>query len=81
MGNARSGELRALAQRVADEFSAIELQRPAERIEEAPAEPDPRTALRRMTELQLETVELAPCGPNHDRARVWLAAGLGILHG
>jgi len=51
----------------------------AERIEEALAEPDPRTALRRMTELQLDTVQLAPSGPNVDRARAWLAAGIGVL--
>lgn len=51
----------------------------AERIEEAFAEPDPRRALLVMTELQLETVQLAPDGPNVNRARRWLAAGSKLL--
>src|SRR4029453_9467819 len=45
----------------------------AERIEEALTEPDPRRALLVMTELQAETVALAPEGPNIVRARKWLA--------
>jgi predicted nucleotidyltransferase len=60
---------------------AIKPERLAERIEEALAETDPRTALRTMTELQLETVRLAPSGPNVDRARTWLAEALAILRG
>jgi predicted nucleotidyltransferase len=51
----------------------------AERIDEAFAEPDPRTALRLLTDLQLETVRLAPSGPNVDRARTWLADALELL--
>jgi predicted nucleotidyltransferase len=51
----------------------------AERIEEALMEPDPRRALFVMTELQLETVRLAPSGPNVDRARSWLAAAADVL--
>jgi hypothetical protein len=51
----------------------------AERIEEAFAEPDLRRALLVMTELQLETVALAPDGPNVNRARRWLAAGANLL--
>jgi hypothetical protein len=51
----------------------------AERIEEALTELDPRRALIVMTQLQLETVALAPSGPNVDRARVWLAEALQIL--
>ena len=51
----------------------------AERIEQALTEPDPRRALLTMTELQLETVRLAPDGPNVDRARAWLAAGIEVL--
>ena len=51
----------------------------AERIEEAFSEPDPRRALLLMTELQLETVELAPDGPNVNRARKWLAEGAKLL--
>ena len=58
---------------------AIKPERLAERIEEALAEQDPRTALRLMTELQLDTVRLAPSGPNVDRARRWLAEGLAVL--
>jgi predicted nucleotidyltransferase len=51
----------------------------AERIEEALTEPDPRRALIVMTQLQLDTVALAPSGPNVDRARVWLTEALAIL--
>lgn len=51
----------------------------AERIEEALTEPDPRRALHVMTELQLDTVRLAPSGPNIDRARSWLAAAADVL--
>ena len=46
---------------------------------EALAEPDPFRALLVLNELQLETVELAPSGPNVDRARVWLAQVLEVL--
>ncbi|MGZ4289565.1 MAG: nucleotidyltransferase domain-containing protein [Gaiellaceae bacterium] len=58
---------------------AIKPDRLAKRIEDALAEPDPRRALAVMTELQLDTVRLAPSGPNVDRARAWLAEGLGLL--
>jgi predicted nucleotidyltransferase len=58
---------------------AIKPERLVERIEEALAEPDPRTAVRLMTELQLDTVRLAPNGPNVDRARTWLAQALAVL--
>lgn len=51
----------------------------AERIEEALTEPDPRRALRIMTELQLDTVLLAPSGPNVDRARAWLGEAAKVL--
>lgn len=51
----------------------------AERIEEALTEPDPRRALLVLTELQVETVGLAPSGPNVDRARVWLAEVARVL--
>jgi len=46
----------------------------AERIEEAFSEPDPRRAMLVMSELQSETVALAPDGPNVNRARRWLPA-------
>jgi predicted nucleotidyltransferase len=66
-----------LAARV--ESLSIKPKRLAERIEEALTEPDPRRALLTMSELQLETVRLAPDGPNIDRARAWLAAGIEVL--
>jgi hypothetical protein len=67
--------------RVAPRAEALEVkpERLAERIEEALSEPDPRRALIVMTRLQLDTVALAPSGPNVDRARVWLAEALEIL--
>jgi hypothetical protein len=57
----------------------IKPDRLAERIEEALTEPDPRRALLVMTELQLDTVLLAPSGPNVDRARAWLAEAAELL--
>lgn len=57
----------------------VKPERLAERITEALTEPDPRRALAIMTELQLDTVRLAPSGPNVDRARAWLAEGLEVL--
>jgi hypothetical protein len=66
-----------LASRVAS--LAVRPDRLAERIEEAFSEPDPRRALLVMTELQADTVALAPDGPNVTRARRWLAAGAEIL--
>jgi predicted nucleotidyltransferase len=57
----------------------IKPERLAERVDEALAEPDPRRALLTMTELQLDTVRLAPDGPNVDRARSWLAEGIEVL--
>lgn len=58
---------------------SVKPDRVAERIDGALAEPDPRTALRLLTELQLEMVQLAPSGPNVDRARTWLAEALELL--
>ena len=58
---------------------AVKPARLAERIDEAFSERDPRRALLVMTELQLETVALAPDGPNVNRARVWLGAGAKLL--
>jgi len=66
-----------LAARVAD--LPVKPDRLAERIETALTEPDPRRALLVMTELQLDTVALAPDGPNIERARRWLAEGRAIL--
>jgi hypothetical protein len=50
-----------------------------ERIEQTLTEPDPRRALLVMTELQAETVALAPPGPNVERARRWLAEVIEAL--
>jgi hypothetical protein len=61
------------------ESLAVKPDRLAERIEAALTEPDPRRALAIMTELQLDTVRLAPSGPNVDRARTFLADGLELL--
>jgi len=58
---------------------AIKPDRLAERIEEALTEPDPRRALLVMTELQLETVQLAASGPYVDRARMWLTEAAELL--
>lgn len=58
---------------------ATKPERLAERIEHPFAEPDPRRALRIMTELQLDTVWLAPYGPNVERARRWLPAAIEVL--
>ncbi len=66
-----------LAERVAP--LTVKPDRLTERIEEALTDPDPRRALRVMTELQLDTVLLAPTGTNVNRARTWLAEGANIL--
>lgn len=68
-----------LAARVAS--LAVKPARLAERIEAALSESDPRRALLVMTELQAETVALAPDGPNVNRARRWLAAAANLLSG
>jgi hypothetical protein len=69
------------AKRLAARVAALPLKpdRLAERIEDALTEPDPRRALLVMTELQLDTVALAPDGPNVVRARAWLAEAREIL--
>lgn len=54
-------------------------ERLAERIEVALTERDPYAALLVMTELQADTVALAPDGPTVDRARRWLAEGRELL--
>jgi predicted nucleotidyltransferase len=66
-----------LAKRVAS--LAVKPAQLAERIDVAFSESDPRRALLVMTELQSETVALAPDGPNVDRARRWLAAAANLL--
>ena len=69
--------LKRLGPRVAP--LAVKPARLAERIDHAFLEPDPRRALLVMTELQLDTVALAPDGPNVNRARRWLAEGAKLL--
>ena len=61
------------------EALAVKPERLAERIEEALTEPEPTRALVVMTQLQLDTVMLAPSGPNVDRARAWLTEALEVL--
>jgi Nucleotidyltransferase domain len=54
-------------------------ERMAERITEALSEQDATRAVRTMTQLQIDTVALAPSGPNIDRARIWLPQVLEVL--
>jgi predicted nucleotidyltransferase len=77
LNRAHQPTAKRLAARV--EPLALKPERLAERIEEALGEADPRRALTAMAELQLETVRLAPSGPNVDRARRWLAEALELL--
>lgn len=67
--------------RLADRVAALHHKPPrlAERIEQALTEPDPHRALLLLTQLQADTVALAPDGPNIVRARKWLGDGLAIL--
>ena len=57
----------------------VKPERLTERIEQALTETEPRRAMLVMTELQAETVALAPSGPNVDRARRWLAEVASVL--
>ena len=57
----------------------VKPERLAARIEQALTEADAARAVLVMKELQLETAELAPSGPNIDRARRWLPAVIEIL--
>jgi hypothetical protein len=57
----------------------VKPERLAERIEEALTEPDAARAALVMNEVQLETVQLAPSGPNIDRARRWLTDVVAVL--
>jgi predicted nucleotidyltransferase len=58
---------------------AVKPERLAERIEEALGEADPHRSLLTMTELQLDTVSLAPDGQNVVRATRWLAEAVQLL--
>ncbi len=69
------------SKRLADRVETLPVkpERLAERIEEALTEPDPLLALLVITELQIDTVTLAPGGPNIERAREWLPDVVGVL--
>lgn len=69
------------SKRLADRVRTLPVrpERLAERIEEALTETDPLRAMLVMTELQADTVDLAPPGPNVDRARRWLRAVAEVL--
>jgi hypothetical protein len=67
--------------RLADRCAALAHKpaRLAERVDEALSEPAPHRALLVMTELQEDTVAIAPDGPNVVRARQWLGDAREIL--
>lgn len=69
------------SKRLADRVEplAVKPERLASRIEQALTELDPRRAVLLLTELQAETVALAPPGPNIERARRWLAEVTKVL--
>jgi len=74
-------ERQPTSKRLADRVQALPVKpkRLAERIEEALTEPDPLRAMLVMTELQADTADLAPPGPNIDRARRWLREVIAVL--
>jgi len=59
----------------------VKPERLAERVEEVLTEPDPRRAALVLSELQSDTLALAPSGPNVDRARRWVEDVIAILEG
>ena len=69
------------SKRLADRVAplAVKPNRLVERIEDALTEADPLRAMLVMTELQAETADLAPSGPNIDRARRWLREVIAVL--
>jgi hypothetical protein len=69
------------SKRLADRVAELprKPERLAERIEQALTERDPRRAVLLITELQADTVALAPDGPNVVRARKWLSEAREIL--
>jgi hypothetical protein len=58
---------------------AVKPERLAERIEKVLTEPDPTRAMIVLCELQLDTLALAPSGPNVDRAGRWVHEALEVL--
>jgi predicted nucleotidyltransferase len=71
------------SKRLADRVAVLPVKpdRLAARIEEALTAPDPLRAMLVMCELQIETVDLAPPGPNIERARDWLREVRDVLRG
>jgi hypothetical protein len=58
---------------------AVKPERLSARIEQVLTEPDPTRAMTALCELQLDTLALAPSGPNVDRARRWVSEALEVL--
>lgn len=69
------------SKRLADRIQALPVkpERLAERIEEALTEPNAVRAMLVLTQLQADTVDIAPPGPNIARARVWLREVISVL--
>jgi hypothetical protein len=69
------------SKRLADRVRTLQVkpERVAERIEQALTDPDPLRAMLLMSELQADTADLAPPGPNIDRARRWLREVIAVL--
>jgi hypothetical protein len=69
------------SKRLGDRVRALSVkpERLAERIQEALTEAEPLRAMLVMSELQAETADLAPSGPNVDRARRWLREVIAVL--
>jgi hypothetical protein len=69
------------SKRLGDRVAALPVKpvRLAERIEDALTNPDPLEAMLVMARLQAETADLAPPGPNIDRARRWLREVIRVL--
>jgi hypothetical protein len=74
-------EWQPTSKRLADRVQTLPVKpvRLAERIEDALTEPDPLRAMLVMSELQADTADLAPPGPNIDRARRWLREVIAVL--
>jgi hypothetical protein len=69
------------SKRLAERVQALPVkpERLAERIGEALTEPDALRAMLVMSELQADTADLAPSGPNIDRACRWLREVIAVL--
>lgn len=67
--------------RLADRVRALPVkpERLGERIEEILTEPEPLRAMLVLSELQADTLALAPSGPNVDRARRWVQEVIEVL--